>query len=278
MKTKHNKKRNTAFVYEALVKEATVAVLKKETDKHTKVVNIIKKYFSKDSILKRDLECYQSLYENQDLPESMCTGLIAESKFRKKMIASDQLFKKQSEMISDINKEISPEVFNNFVPNYKNLATISQIFSSRMNVKSQIVLESQLAAQMHIKPEDLLSESLANDDITYNIFLKKFNEKYDGALLKEQKELLSHYVSSFSDNALELKVFLNEEVGRLKAKLTEISQSGNNLTDTAMKEKTKMIIEKLENFSSCSVGEDVLVTIMKTQKLVEELNKNVNKD
>ena len=35
MRAKHNKKRNTAFVYEALIKEATIAILKKQKDKGT---------------------------------------------------------------------------------------------------------------------------------------------------------------------------------------------------------------------------------------------------
>ena len=36
MKIKHNKKRNTAFVYEILIKEATVAILKKDTKRRNK--------------------------------------------------------------------------------------------------------------------------------------------------------------------------------------------------------------------------------------------------
>ena len=35
MKVKHNKKRNTAFVYEALINEATVAVLKDDFERST---------------------------------------------------------------------------------------------------------------------------------------------------------------------------------------------------------------------------------------------------
>lgn len=93
MKTKHNKKRNTAFVYEALIKEATVAILKNETDKHTKVVDLIKKYFNGDSILRKDLDCYRSLYENQNLSPETCARIITESKFRRKMITPDHLLR-----------------------------------------------------------------------------------------------------------------------------------------------------------------------------------------
>ena len=42
MKKRHNKKRNIAFVYEALVREATVAVMRKDVGRRDKVVNILK--------------------------------------------------------------------------------------------------------------------------------------------------------------------------------------------------------------------------------------------
>ena len=42
MKTKHNKKRNTAFVFEALIREATVAIIKENHKVKDKAVQIIK--------------------------------------------------------------------------------------------------------------------------------------------------------------------------------------------------------------------------------------------
>ena len=67
MKIKHNKKRNTAFVYEALIKEATVAILKKDSDTRDKVVELIKIHFKPGGILRKDLDCYRSLCESQNL-------------------------------------------------------------------------------------------------------------------------------------------------------------------------------------------------------------------
>ena len=61
MKTKYNKKRNTAFVYEALVREGTSAILQGDHDRKNTVVKLIKKHFTTDSILYKDLQCYQSL-------------------------------------------------------------------------------------------------------------------------------------------------------------------------------------------------------------------------
>ena len=48
MRLKHNKKRNTAFVYETLVRELTESVVKNNKNKQNKIVSIIKEHFSKE--------------------------------------------------------------------------------------------------------------------------------------------------------------------------------------------------------------------------------------
>ena len=55
MRLKHNKKRNTAFVYEALVRELTESVVKNNKNKQNKIVSIIKDHFTSDSVLKEEL-------------------------------------------------------------------------------------------------------------------------------------------------------------------------------------------------------------------------------
>jgi len=104
-----------------------------------------------------------------------------------------------------------------------------------------------------------------------NKFVEKFNHKYGEGLLDEQKELLSYYITSFADNALELKFFLNEEIERLRAKLTKAQSVEEVESDDAMVEKTLKIIEKLDSFSAAPIDESVLKTVMKTQRLVKEI-------
>ena len=76
MKNKHNKKRNTALVYEALVKEMTAAILRDDHNTKNKITNIIKKHFSFDSILKKDLECYHSVTESYGSDIETCKKII----------------------------------------------------------------------------------------------------------------------------------------------------------------------------------------------------------
>ena len=269
MKIKHNKKRNTAFVYEALVREATVAILKNDRERKNKVISIIKKHFHNESILHKDLEFYRSLYENQNLDQKTSEKILREVRIQKQLIDPEGLFKQQTELIHDINKELSTEVFNNFVPNYKTLATIDQIFSLKTSPKNCVILENEIVKNMRSKVVDGPTESV--DKLTYNTFVKKFNEKYESELLNEQKELLTYYIASFADNALELKVFLNEELSRLKTKLIESKKVEEIKNDEDMLRKTNEVIEKLQSFTTAQITEDVLSTVLRTQSLVEEI-------
>jgi len=275
MKIKHNKKRNTAFVYEALVKEATVAILKNDSERRDKAIKIIKKHFKPGSVLRKDLDCYRSLSENQNLDKQTAEKILREAKLQKRLIDPSGLFKQQTKLIHDVNKEASSSVFGNFVPNYKSLATIMQIFSDKISPKNQVILENEIIEKMIVGlPGIENSEQI--DGIVYKTFAKKFNEKYDNELLKEQKELLTYYVSSFADNALELKLFLNEEIPRLKSLLEKAKNTDEIKADQDMLNKTKNVIERLNSFVEEDVNEGVLLTIMKTQELVKEIYPNAD--
>ena len=269
MKIKHNKKRNTAFVYEALVREATVAILKNDRERKNKVISIIKKHFHNESMLHKDLEFYRCLYENQNLDQKTSEKILREVRLQKQLVDSKYLFEQQTKLIRDINKELSSEVFNNFVPNYRTLATIDQIFSLKTSPKDCVILENEIVKNMRSKVVN--GSTVPVDKLTYNTFVKKFNEKYESELLNEQKELLTYYIASFADNALELKVFLNEELSRLKTKLIESKKVEEIKNDEDMLRKTNEVIEKLQSFTTAQITEDVLSTVLKTQSLVEEI-------
>jgi hypothetical protein len=269
MKIRHNKKRNTAFVYEALVREATVAVLKEDVERRDKTISIIKRHFHSKSLLRQDLECYRSLYENQSLDENTSQKVLAESRRQKIMIDPTGLFKQQTELIHDINKELTPEVFNNFVPNYKALATIDQMFSQKTSPKNRVILEGEIVKGMTTTAQNV--ETPAIDNVTFRTFVGKFNDKYESGLLQEQKDLLTRYITSFSDNGLELKMYLNTEIGRLKTKLAEAVNVDAIKNDEDMLNKTNQIVEKLKSFAKSDINENVLMTVLKTQSLVEEI-------
>ena len=269
MKIKHNKKRNTAFVYEALIREGTSAILQKDTKRRNTIVKLIKKHFAPNSLLRKDLECYRSLYNRENVSDQDYTRIIHESYRQKSIINTDTLFTQQTELIKDINKELEPSVFNNFVPNYKSLATIYQLFSHNMSPKDRVLLENVLTQSKREQNKTTVSAEV--DDVLIETFVKKFNNKYDSNLLEEQRTLLTHYIKSFMDNALELKVFVNDEITRLKGKLNEAKSLDVLVEDQNMLNKTNRLLEKLEQFKNQGLDDELVTTVLKTQSLVKEI-------
>ena len=272
MRTRYNKKRNTAFVYEVLIREGTSAILQKDEQRKNAIVKIIKKHFSTRSLLHKDLECYQSLQERQSLSEDKCLRVVKEARMQKRMIDPSTLFKQQTNLIKDVNKELEPAVFNNFVPNYKSLANIYQMFSDNVDPKSAVILEELVVDHMSKEPVPL--PELEIDNLILETFINKFNNKYNDKLMTEQKRLLNLYISSFVDNSVELKMFLNEELIRLKKGLKSSKSNVYISVDDQMKVKTEQIIEKLEGYRQVEADENMLLTILKVQQLVGEIEEN----
>ncbi len=271
MKKRHNKKRNTAFVFEALVREATVAIIKEDHVRKNKAVSIIKKHFALDSILYRDLQNYRSLYENQEIDRTTAEKIVKEARLASRLMDAHGLFVSQSDLIADVNKELTPEVFNNFVPNYKTLASISQMFSDRSSPKNAIILENTIVDNMVAIAEE--RESMAPiDNLVLNSFITKFNAKYQDELLESQKTLLNCYITSFADNGVGLKTFLNSEIGRLKEALDQSLVSDIIREDEDLSAKANKVVEKLSSFQKEGISDKVILTVLKTQKLVEEMD------
>ena len=110
MKIRHNKKRNTAFVYEALIRENTVAILRGDAKTQKTIIEIVKKHFSVNTSLKKELECYRSLYENQDLDTETHQKILKECKRQRALIPTQELFAAQTALIHEAIKSFKNAV------------------------------------------------------------------------------------------------------------------------------------------------------------------------
>ena len=103
MRLKHNKKRNTAFVYEALVRELTQSVVKNNKNKQNKIVSIIKEHFGGDSLLKEELNLYKSIYETRLIEKNIAEKIVYHVKEKHDSLDKRKLFQEQSALISNFN-------------------------------------------------------------------------------------------------------------------------------------------------------------------------------
>lgn len=271
MKLKHNKKRNTAFLYETLMRELTKTIVNKNEKQKEKVVLIIKEHFNNNSLLSRELKLYNALDDSYNLDPHTAEKLIFEVKKEYFNIDKKELFVEQTVLVDKLNKIFSKSIFSNFVPNYKNLATIYQIFNNETPVKKRVLLEQNIFKRLTFKTKEKIGQMKPINNLVYQSFIKRFNEKYSDKLLKEQRVLLNKYVTSFVDNGIELKIFLNEEIGRLKKYVSSSLNSEEMKNDSEMLKKTKDVLKILESFRKERIGKKLVNKVLQIQNLVEEI-------
>jgi len=269
---KHNKKRNTAFLFETLINEMTKAVVHGDLKKQAVTRKIISKHFRKGSSLYKELQLYRAIVDTRGLDRILAEKLIFEVKAQRRYILDSEVFQEQSELISDMNQEYTKGIFANFVPNYKDLATLAQLFNSDMSVKEKVLLEGRVIEYLVSEEKQSEDKMQPIDNFTYKTFVQKFNEKYSNTLLKEQRRLLQKYISSFSNNGLELKIFLNEEIGRLKGSLDESLKAKEIAEDKVMRENTERIISELNGYAKKQIDTGMIQALLKIQHLVQELD------
>ena len=268
MRVKYNKKRNTAFLYEALVTEISKSIIEEDLARRDAIVTIIKEFFDADAPLAKELQLYSTIYETTGTSRRIAERLLSEVRSEYLNLDLEEIFNVQTNLINKVNKTFSPSVFNNYVPNYRNLATISQIFNKRTPVKSRVLLENQIIDEMAKKIKD--EEQVTDSDVSYETVSERFNEKYETVLSENQKTLLSKYVMSFVDNNVELKAYVNEEIHRLNKGVSTLSELEDVKNDEQMLQKVEKVSAILESYKSTPFNKDMLPQFLKIQSLVEE--------
>jgi len=269
MKFKHNKKRNTFFLFEALIREMTKCTVKEEIEKKDKILVLVREFFKKGTILSKELKLYKAMLEHKSLDINTASRFLHEVKKDHQKLDSKEVFGQQTRLINKINKTISKNVFENFVPSYKDAATIYQFFHDNdLAAKSRLVLETRVA--------DLLTEQKTTgevkfpkiDNLAFKTFLQKYNSTYSKDLLSEQKELLGKYITSFSDNGLQLKIYLNEEVGRLRE---SIESRLSEMPDDTLNKKLQEVLKVVDEFKGREIDSGLVKKVLNIQNLLGEL-------
>ena len=278
MRFKHNKKRNTAFLYETLLKEMSKSVVKKDEQRKRAILSILKEFFSQGQILRKELDLYKFLYETRKVDTYTAERIVQEARKDYSSLDMKEVFNAQTSLINLINHKLGKGVFSAFVPNYRSLATISQIFNNEMPAKSRVLLERKIISVMTASPkeESRMTSMPKIDDLAYKTFIKNFNSKYGSDLLREQRDLLTRYIMSMSDNGMALKVYLNEEISRLKQELLASLETSHIKDDELIFEKVKQVSQLLEGFSQKKIDGAMVETILRVQSFIRELQNDAD--
>ena len=128
-----------------------------------------------------------------------------------------------------------------------------------------------MAAHQENTAKEPKNEMKPIDNIVFKTFTSKFNEVYGEDLLSEQKELLNRYILSFSSD-VDMKIYLNDELGRLHTALQEALSAEEVKSDESMTESTNSVIQMIEQFRNIPVDKNLVEKVLKIQNLVHEIS------
>jgi len=277
-KLKHSKYKNTGLLFEILVRKLTSETL--SSDK-TITVDIIKKYFGKNTELSKELQLYNALLkEHQFKSEAQALDYIRSIKTTHSKLNQSILKRQKYNLVKEISEKF---VFENMakihISNYKTLASVSMLFEydetdnpkQIMECKNAIIHNTLIAERKKEYKDPIIEqfESQPKDVrlITYKLLVDKFNEKYS-ILDESQKQLLNKYITNVNDTVA-LREYIEKIIPAIKKQLAEQSKL---ITDKATKIKVKKLSEMLctvENMKS--IKESHVLSLLRYFDLIKEL-------
>ena len=279
---KHSKYKNTAILFEILVRKLTSESL---TSDKSVTINIIKKYFGKNTELSKELQLYNSLIKEQLNSEAKALDFIRTCKTAHNHLNKSILKRQRYNLVKEISENFDFNKISKIrINNYKTLASLYKIFEYNEvdNPKQLFECKNEVVAHMMIqetsKPTvDKVIESYKSQNqdtrlLAYKLMIDKFNKKYSG-LNESQKNILNKYITHVNDTE-QLKQYFGKVIPKIKK---ELKEQVEKTTDAATKIKVENLSKMLCNIETIKiVKESHVLSLLRYYDLLDEL-KRANK-
>lgn len=277
-KLKHSKYKNTGILFEILVRKLTSETL---SSNKTKTVDIIKKYFGRNTELAKELQLYNALSKEQQYKtDAQGLDYMRMIKESYKKLNQSVLKRQKYNLVKEISEKF---VFNDIakihIPNYKTMASIYMLFEyeesdnpKQLLECKRAILQTGIIANKSIAKRDELIESYESQPkdirlLSYKLLVDKFNEKYS-ILDESQKQLLNKYITNVNDTST-LKRYIEQIIPQIK---NQLLQQSKLISDKATQIKVKKLSEMLctvENMKS--IKESHILSLLRYYDLINEL-------
>lgn len=228
----HNKKRNTALVYEFLIRHITKCLIENQSASANKAMALVKRYF-RTGPLREELALFNCVTQAHAPDIHYAEKLLGAVVEKARSLDYRKLEHVKSRLIRDINETLDPAaLYKSKVPYYSVYASL-QTLINHSNGKQQkldgiqrVQLEQRVVSFLTQErtPEKTLTESLKLDpqynNTVYKLVIRKFDEKYKDTLNEAQKKLLTKYaIASMSDNKQVFSHALRCEINNVRKAL-----------------------------------------------------------
>lgn len=281
---KHNKRRNTGLLYEFLLKHSTNLLFENNKIEANKVFLILRKYFSKGKPLYEELKTFKTLLNTSVEQKETAKKILNEAYIHSEKNDAKQINREKSNLIRDINYNLdSNKVYNYHIPKYKVYATVQTLLNTKKrgdfldNVEKlkleEFLIDHIVSDKKLNEGSDLLKKNTKYSNIVYKFAQKRFNEKYNSVLNKEQKNLLHKYsLYLMNENIQPVKDEIAVQVEKIKRQL-------DNVKDESLKKDSELMNKLQESRKNLSyeefdknIDDNKIVKLLKYMELVSELN------
>ena len=276
-KLKHSKYKNTGILFEMLVRKLTSETL--SSDKSI-TIDIIKKYFGKNTELAKELQLYNALVKEQFKSEARAIDYVNNVRDAYKKLNQTTLRRQRYNLVKEISENF---VFENMskihISNYKTLASIYMLFEYGETASTKqllecknVILDHMMLTERTIEEKDPIIESFSKQEkamrlLTYKLMIDKFNSKYS-ALNESQKQMLNKYITNVNDTEA-LREYIQTVIPNLKKSLAEHAK---RITDKVTQIKVQKLSEMLCNVENMKkIKESHVLSLLRYMDLVDEL-------
>lgn len=285
-KSIHNKKRNTALLYEFLARHAASCLLENKKKEAEKAMKIMSKYFNKNTLISEELGLFKVILQTQVRSESSASSLVNEVCESAKRIDSRLLNSEKSQLIKEINHtfNLGDDFYGYKVKDYPVYASLQMLFNNKRKggkllegvsrVRLEDGISSFLLEDKSKQKQKTLNESSKPEynEMLFSIMSKKFKEKYGQQLTPVQCKLISSYtLASLDENKTLLEERVYKEVERIKKNLAFV-RNKELRGDKDIMNKVNESLKKLSTIPTKNISEEEFIKLLKYSELADEVS------
>ena len=276
----HNKKRNTALLYEFLVRTISSALVEGDKKRSSAALKILKRYYKPGTQLYKEFRLFNALVKTTVSSEAVTSTILTEARAAANSTNIEQLDREKSLLIRNINHIIKDENFyDQPISEYRMYATIQTLLNEwrKPSGTADIAAMAKYEDQLHnwLKAEKKLVEHTISEDsqgesrLLMKVMMKKLNEKYSSSLNSEQKEIIRSYAfSAANDDQTTIKRKLEEIKADLLRSIDSYIDSHKESEYLVKKinvAKSQMMNESLDNVDDSTVSRFMLYSALKQE-------------
>lgn len=281
MSLKHRKKRNTALVYEFLVRRMASTMVDQDPDSYVAALQITRKYFQAGQPLAGERELFEAIVSSRGLSTQSAHRILQDVQRHARNSDERLLEIKKSNLIKDVNYTFGQDFFDvHRVREYRLLASVQMLLDRyrRENAPltedvEKVRLEEGLIAYMtSIEPAPQAVQKLQVDSLAANLAMKKFEERYSGTLNEAQRLTLRKYMNfNMTGDHEKFAHEMSQEKQLIERELKDAQGLGEFAHDQVMNERLVEAcshLQEMKDLTSESAVQDILLY----QRLLQEID------